>query len=339
MPDTLRSEEDFLALIDECFPTAHPDLAIPRGDDCALVRSPADLLISTDIFLENVHFRRSYFSAGDIGHKALAVNLSDMAAMGGRPLTFSLGLTTPPGLPRSFFAELFAAMAGLADQHGAFLSGGDLSRGDALSLCITILGTPAPGGQVLRRGQCRPGDLLLVLGRPGLARAGLLALEADPADAARDFPTAVAAHLRPRALVDEGLKLAALPGVRGAMDVSDGLARDLPRFLGPKLGACLALPPHFLHPEIEIFCRKTGVLPDKTGASPASPGVLPAETFALLGGEDYALLAAVDPDHAPAVLAALPRALPIGQVAAKPDLILHGQPLNLAGFDHFSNGN
>jgi thiamine-monophosphate kinase len=324
MPDTLRSEEDFLALIDECFPTAHPDLTVPRGDDCALMRSPADLLISTDIFLEHVHFRRTYFSAGDIGHKALAVNLSDIAAMGGQPLSFSLGLTVPPGLPRGYFREMFSAMAELAGQHGVFLSGGDLSKGEALSLCITILGRPAPGGAVLRRGQCRPGDLLLVLGKPGLARAGLLALEADPAAAARDYPAATAAHLRPLARVDEGLRLAALPGVRGAMDVSDGLARDLPRFLGPDLGACLALPPHFLHPEVEAFCttRACG----------------PAEHFALLGGEDYALLAAVEPAAAPAVLTALPRALPIGQAAAKPGLVLNGQPLGLAGFDHFSTG-
>jgi thiamine-monophosphate kinase len=329
MPDLLHSEEDFLALIDQCFPTAHPDLLLPRGDDCALVRCPGELLLSTDIFREHVHFRRSYFSAGDIGHKALAVNLSDIAAMGGKPLSFSLGLTAPPGLPRKFFREMFAAMAELAGRHGVFLSGGDLSRGESLALCITILGRPGPGGAVLRRGRCRPGDLLLALGRPGLARAGLLALEADPAAAARDFPTAVAAHLRPRALVDEGLRLAALPGVRGAMDVSDGLARDLPRFLsspgGPDLGACLALPPHFVHPEVAAFC--------------AASGQASAERFALLGGEDYALLAAVDPAAAPAVLAALPRTLPFGQVSPNPGLILSGQPLDLAGFDHFSNGN
>ena len=324
MPDTLHSEEDFLALIDQCFPTAHPDLLVPRGDDCALVAAPGELLVSTDIFREHIHFRRSYFSAGDIGHKALAVNLSDIAAMGGQPLCFSLGLTTLPGLPRAFFAEMFAAMAELAGRHGVFLTGGDLSRGDSLALCITILGRPAPGGVVLRRGRCRPGDLLLVLGRPGLARAGLLALEADPAAARRDYPAAVSAHLRPLARVDEGLKLAALPGVRGAMDVSDGLARDLPRFLGPGLGACLALPPHFVHPEVEAFC--------------AASGCGPAGQFALLGGEDYALLAAVDPAAAPAVLTALPRALPIGQAAAKPGLVLAGEPLRLVGFDHFSTG-
>lgn len=326
MADTLRSEEDFLALIDACFPTAHPDLLVPRGDDCALARPPAEMLVSTDIFLERVHFRRSYFSPGDIGHKALAVNLSDIAAMGGEPWCFSLGLTAPPGLPRAYFAELFTAMAELARQHGVFLSGGDLSRGEALSLCITVLGRPAPGGRVLRRGQCRPGDLLLVLGRIGLARAGLLALEAGGPAAAQEFPAAVAAHLRPAALVAEGRKLAATAGVRGAMDVSDGLVRDLPRFLsspgGPGLGACLALPPHCLHPEVDVFCRKTGVLS--------------AETFAMLGGEDYALLAAVDPAAAPAVLAALPRALPIGQVKAGPGLILSGAALDLAGFDHFS---
>jgi len=325
MPQPLRSEEDFLALIDACFPTAHPDLAIPRGDDCALIRTPGDLLISTDLFLEHMHFRRSYFSAGDIGHKALAVNISDIAAMGGKPHSFSLSLAAPPGLSRSFFAEMFAAMAELAGQHGVFLSGGDLSRGKTLGLCITILGLPAPGGQVLLRGRCRPGDVLLVLGKPGLARAGLLALEADPRAARRDYPAAVAAHLRPQARVDEGLKLASLPGVRGAMDVSDGLARDLPRFLGPGLGACLALPPHFVHPEVAAFCAARGL---------GSP-----DHFALLGGEDYALLAAVDPAHAPAVLTALPRALPFGQVTAKPGLVLSGQPLDLAGFDHFSEGN
>ena len=90
---TPRSEDDILALLAEHFPVLHPDLLVGRGDDCAVLRPGGPLAVTCDVFVEDVHFRRRYFSAADIGHKALAVNLSDVASAGARPTGFMLGLT------------------------------------------------------------------------------------------------------------------------------------------------------------------------------------------------------------------------------------------------------
>ena len=88
----IRSEDDFLLLVDRYFPNTHPHLALGRGDDCAELLCPPRMALSTDLFLEDIHFRRSYFTPEDMGHKALAVNISDLAAAGALPLGFSLGL-------------------------------------------------------------------------------------------------------------------------------------------------------------------------------------------------------------------------------------------------------
>jgi len=318
------SEQAFLALIDRHFPNAHRHMPLGRGDDCARLSCPESLVLSGDLFIENVHFRTSYFSGADIGHKALAVNISDIAAMGCRPLGFSLGLMVPPATPEGpgdFWDDLFSGMAALAARFDLPLTGGDLSAAPMLGLNITIWGEPGPDGRVLERRQCRPGDTLFVVGAFGLVRAGLLALEERGPDAERDFPAAVGAHRRPMPLVDEGLALAAIPGVRGLMDVSDGLARDLPRFLGPDLGAAVDIPEAALHPETVAYARA---------------GNLDPAAFAFLGGEDYALLACAAPEAAATVLRSVPGAVRLGDVTAAGGITLNGAPAPAAGFDHFA---
>ena len=315
----LRSEDDFLALIDRCFPNAGPGILTGRGDDCAVLEVPGTICLTTDLFLEGTHFRLDYFSPGDVGHKALAVNLSDIAGMGARPLGFSLGLMVPPGLDQGFFEELFAAMAALAERSGCPLTGGDLSRADRLGLSITAWGGSP---RFLARGSCRPGDLLFTLGPLGLARTGLLALEQEGLRAAtRSFPAAVAAHLRPEVDLPAALTLSQSPAVQGLMDVSDGLARDLPRFLGPELGLEVALLAADLPPEVTAWAQRTGSDPFE---------------FALLGGEDYALLGAASPQGFPALQAALPGLTRLGKVLDTPGLWRDGERLALAGFDHFT---
>lgn len=325
------SEDEFLALVDAAFARDHPHMLLGRGDDCALLRCPARLTMTTDLFLEDVHFRRSYFTPQEIGHKALAVNLSDLAAMGSRPLGFSLGLAAPAELDTAFIAGLLGGMAALARRFDTALTGGDVSRCATLSLSITAWGEPGPA--VLRRGRAEPGDMLFTVGPVGLARAGLLALEARGRDAAAEFPEACAAHLMPEPLVDQGLALAELAGqgaaVRGAMDVSDGLAIDLPRFLSRTGGQGLNdaplgadLDPAEPHAEVLRFCAASGEDP---------------ALFALAGGEDYALLGAAAPGAMDAVLAALPGAAVLGRVTAEPGLRLRGRPLRAKGYDHFSS--
>src|SRR6056297_3491168 len=146
----VHSEDDFLSLIDRYFPNDSKSMQVGRGDDCAVVTVPGRICVTTDLFLEDIHFRRAYFGPGDIGHKSLAVNISDIAAMGGRPLGFSVGLTVPPGLDGGFWEAFMAGMADLAARHDLVLTGGDLSRGERLGVCVTVWGD-VPKRLMLRR--------------------------------------------------------------------------------------------------------------------------------------------------------------------------------------------
>ncbi|MDD4951173.1 MAG: thiamine-phosphate kinase [Desulfovibrionaceae bacterium] len=316
----LDSEERFLALIDRHFPTAHPDLALGRGDDCAVLLCPDKVCLSTDLLIEGVHFRRSYFRPEDIGHKALAANLSDLAAMGASPMGFALELMVPEGLGQRFWDRLLSGMAALAREFDLPLAGGDLSRSPVLGLGLTIWGRAAPNGRFLARGGCCPGDALFVCGDLGLAKSGLLALERSGRRAVSRWPAAAAALLRPKPLIAHGLALAACETVRGLMDLSDGLAADLPRFLGPELGADLDIKPADLNQEVLDFARKNGLSP---------------LDLAISGGDDYALLGAAPAEGLRLVRARVPELTPIGRVSRKPGLRLAGKPIRTRGFDHF----
>ncbi|WP_462325714.1 thiamine-phosphate kinase [Desulfoplanes sp.] len=310
----LHSEQDFITLIDRYFPNDR--LSLGRGDDCAVFSCPDSLCVTTDLFVEDVHFRRSYFSPQDIGHKSLAVNLSDLASMGAVPLGFSLALVAPRGVPVSFWEGFFQGMAGLAGKYDIALTGGDLSDGDKISVGITAWGAPA--GKVLKRCQTRVGDTLFVIGRIGMARTGLCVLEQG--DAPGGFVECLGHHLRPDPLVDHGRILSRLPGVRGAMDVSDGLDQDLPRFLVPGQGADLFIGPDLIHDGVKRFCTNNGLNPAR---------------FCLKGGEDYALLAAIEPGFWNVLVQSLPDAWKLGTVVAG-KYSLNGQEVLLQGFDHFS---
>jgi len=317
----LDSEQAFLDLVDFCFPTRHTHMLLGRGDDCALLATPPALCLSTDLFLEHAHFKRDYFTPFDIGHKALAVNLSDLAGMGVKPLGFSLGLMAPHTLDRAFWKELFTGMAALAERYDLPLTGGDLSRAEVIGLCITVWGEPGVSGRVLRRQACLENDVLFLCGEIGMGRAGLMALEDTGRKAMKTHPKACEAHLRPQPRIIEGLALTETDGVRGAMDVSDGLAQDLPRFLGPTLGADLEIAPSMLHPEVLAYCESAELDP---------------VDFAMLGGEDFCLLGVVSSDDWDELVKKLPLAHLIGQVRKEPGLRLNGKPFTLAGFDHFA---
>ncbi|SBV90959.1 Thiamine-monophosphate kinase [uncultured delta proteobacterium] len=329
----IASEDDFLALIASKFPNEHASLVLGRGDDCAEIACPPQMAVSTDLFVEDIHFRRAYFTPFETGYKAMAVNISDMAAAGAKPLGVSVGLITPVPFPREEAEGILDGMLHAARQHDIALTGGDLSRGEKLAFCVTIWGAPAipatSGPRFLRRGPVAPGDALFACGTLGLARAGLFLLEERGRRAESDFPAACAAHLMPVPQVRAGLVLAGIPGCR-LMDVSDGLARDLPRMLaahGTDCGAAITLPEAFLHPETSAFARAIGENPAR---------------FAFLGGEDYALLGACPPgslDRAAASIRDLPGDVPfllLGTVTEKKGIMLNGERLADAGFDHFS---
>jgi thiamine-monophosphate kinase len=301
--------------LDRFFPKQGPGVLLGRGDDAAVLSAEQPLCVSTDLFVEDVHFRQKYFSPADIGHKSLAVNLSDLAAMGAKPTAFTLCLTIACPRPLRWWEELFQGMAECAEKYGVILAGGDLSQGPCLCLAATVWG---PCQRPLIRGRAQARDLIFVCGSIGLARAGLMLLEAGRQDHA--WPRLVQAHLRPTPLVDQGRILADINRRLSLMDISDGLVRDLPRLLGPGLGAELTLTPADLDPDLVNFCRTENIDP---------------VVHALMGGEDYGLVGTIEPEGLEKLESRLDVQI-IGRVKTGPGLVVNNSPANLRGFDHFA---
>lgn len=330
---SVPSEDGILACLGRHFPNTHPSLLLGRGDDCAVLCAGQPLCVSSDLFLEDVHFRRSYFSPEELGHKALAVNVSDLAGCGAKPLAFTLSLGLPEWADMAWLEAFFSGMAALASEQRMALAGGDLSRCKSLHISATVWGESSKSGEVfLVRGGSMPGDALFVVGALGLAHVGLNMLESQGRAALEEWPAACAAHLKPEPQVSAGLMLAragrnARPPA--LMDLSDGILRDLPPLLGLSgelglrenvLGAELVLPQRLLHAEVLRYAKENGKNPVHV---------------ALLAGEDYALLGACAPDMLPALHAAIPGFMTIGTVT-EGGLSCNGESLaGLKGFDHF----
>ncbi|MDE5833784.1 MAG: thiamine-phosphate kinase [Desulfovibrio sp.] len=331
---SLLSEDATLEALARRFPNSHSRLDLCRGDDCAIFKGDRKFCVSADLFLEDVHFRRSYFSAAEIGHKALAVNISDLAACGARPTAFFLSLGFDESVGEGWLDGFFGGMAALAGKYGLVLAGGDLSRSARLVVSITVIGEALDGAGFLKRGGSMPGDAIFAVGELGLARVGLLALEREGEAARTKWPACCEAHLRPTPKVEAGLMLARAGGNArppALMDVSDGVCRDLPRLLGlsgelashsGNLGAKLEYAESWLHPEVVAYWREENENP-----------VLQT----LIGGEDYALLGSCAPDMAQTLRKAIPGFRLIGKVTG--DGELRCDDVNLAGlrgFDHFA---
>jgi thiamine-monophosphate kinase len=264
-------------------PAKRADVALGIGDDAALLNVPAGqtLVVAVDTLVAGRHFLDAA-PARSVGHRALAVNLSDLAAMGATPAWATLSLTLP-AVDEAWLAEFSAGFFSLADMHHIELVGGDTTAGP-LTISVQVLGT-APPGQALRRSGARVGDRLLVSGTLGDAAAGLELLRgrADPSAAAQWL---IARHEYPTPRV--GLGLAVRPWASGAMDLSDGLVGDLKK-LADASGVCAVV-------DLDRL--------------PLSPALLsyagPSRTreMALGGGDDYELLLSVPPVRLDALRAA-----------------------------------
>jgi thiamine-monophosphate kinase len=279
--DALRSLGEF-GLIDRLAGALGTGPGVDKGvgDDAAILTTDPGrkLVVTVDVVVEGRHFTAELSDPADWGWKAVAVNLSDLAAMGAEPLALVVALTVPPGTPLETLDGLYKGMAECCERFGAPLVGGDTSAGPALSLAITALGQAA---RPVRRDGARAGDRLVVSGPLGAAAAGLALLQrGDEAAAAllERFPDLAAAHRRPWPELGAGLRLAAA-GATAMIDVSDGLAGDA------------------LH-----IAEASGLgleLPDV--AVPLAPGVAEAARLlerdplelALGGGEDFVLAAAL----------------------------------------------
>jgi thiamine-monophosphate kinase len=192
------------------------------GDDAALLAlGGPQVLVSTDMLVEGRHFRRDWSSAADIGTRAAAANLADIAAMGGLPRALLLGFGGPADVSVAWARDLGAGLAAEAATVGAVVIGGDTVAAPQVVLAITVLGEPGPGGVVTRSG-ARPGDVVAMFGRLGWAAAGLAVLRRG----FRSPRAAVAALRSPEPPYAQG-PAAALAGARAMIDVSDGLLADL----------------------------------------------------------------------------------------------------------------
>lgn len=192
------------------------------GDDAAVVATADGRVVaSTDLLVEGVHFRRDWSTAADVGVKAAAANLSDVAAMGAVPTALLVALVCPPDLPVAWAEEFTTAFDGECELVGAVLAGGDISRGPTLMIAVTALGDLQGRAAVTRSG-AEPGDVVAVTGRLGWSAAGLAVLSRG----FRSPAQAVAAHRRPTPPYGEG-PVAARCGARAMCDVSDGLVQDL----------------------------------------------------------------------------------------------------------------
>jgi len=297
---------------------------VGNGDDCAVI-APApgmQIALSTDTLVEGRHFL-STVDPARLGHKALAVNLSDLAACGARPLGFTLALTLPRVDP-AWLAGFSQGLLALADQHDCELIGGDTTAGP-LTIGITVLGEVPAGGAVLRSGAC-PGHQLWVSGQPGEARLALEAFRGTlnpPLDAAT-FEAARARMECPTPRVALGLALRGL--ATAAIDVSDGLLGDLAHLLRrSRVGV-----------QLDLLALPVSPLLQTRPAAEQLDCVL-------AGGDDYELLFTAPADQAPAVRQAAAQAgvavTCIGVIDATPGLRLQqgGQdvPNRWTSFDHF----
>lgn len=309
--------------------------ALGIGDDCAVL--PLDgarvQLVTTDLLIENIHFLRNRISAEDLGHKALAVNLSDIAAMGGAPTGAFLSVGFPPDLEVDWLDRFFAGIQTLADASACPLLGGDTTRSeDRIVINFAVLGAAARG-EVKYRSTARPGDRIAVTGDLGDSAAGLRVLLAGgPTEAAGGERRLVVAHHRPRPHLEEGQWLARREAVHAMMDVSDGIDSDLRRIMEQSgIGVAVDLDALPMSDALRTVCAARG---------------WSAADLAAAGGEDYCLLCTVEPRAFPELARAFEARFgrplhAIGTVREESALSYRfdGRPAKLAGhgFDHFTS--
>jgi thiamine-monophosphate kinase len=305
------SEHDLIAWIRGQAAT-NSQTQVGIGDDCAALRfTPGrQVLVTTDLLAEGRHFRLAETTAEAIGRKALAVNLSDIAAMAGTPVAAFVAVCLPAGSAAEVAQGLLRGMMPLAREFGVSLAGGDTnSWGDGLVVAVTLLGEATERGPVFRSG-AKPGDLIAVTGRLGGSILGR--------------------HLSPLPRIDEALKLHEVAPIHAMIDLSDGLSSDLRHILRESggLGALLEAGAIPVHADAEEMARRDG---------------LSALHHALDDGEDFELCFTAPAESFRLWKQALGddfRLHQIGTIRAEPGLFIRledgrVEPLAPGGFDHF----
>jgi thiamine-monophosphate kinase len=294
------------------------------GDDAAVIqpRMGYELAVTTDAFLENVHFLIDVHSPGDVGYKALARATSDLAAMGARPLYFFLNLALPESRTGRWFDSFLAGMARAARRFGLVLAGGDTTNRPQVAINITVIGETLPGRGILRSG-ARPGDLLCVSGRLGEAELGLRVIQ-QGWHKRPSWKRLLRKQFRPEPRLELGQWLAEKKIASSMIDTSDGLSTDLGHIceasgVGARVWAAKI-------PKVKV--------PNQLGLDPLR--------LALDGGEDYELLFTVPKRLAgriPAGIGGVPITT-IGEITRERRILLVDErgriaPLRNQGWDPF----
>lgn len=244
------------------------------GDDCAVIPQSTgkDLLVSTDLLVEKVHFLMDRISAYDLGWKSAAVNISDIAAMGGRPVATFLSIAIPKDVDDGWMDQFMKGYAAISNIFSVALLGGDTTGSpDSLCINVAVLGECEHGAALLR--SCaQPGDDICVTGNLGDSAAGLKCLLEE----IHGGENLIRAHCRPYPRVEEGLLLSKTDGVGAVMDISDGVASDIRHIMSEShVGARIDVSSLPLSAGLREICTRYGWDPVE---------------LALCGGEDYELL-------------------------------------------------
>jgi thiamine-monophosphate kinase len=306
------AELDLIDAIQRALRTSGERIVVPPGDDASVVRARPFAVTSIDTVVDGVHFELSTHSPADVGWKALATAVSDLAAMGAEPGEAYVALVLPPAFDGGL--ELVEGMEELARPCGIAIAGGDVVSGPVLTLTVSVTGWADNEQQLVRRDGARPGDLVGVTGELGGSEAGRLLLARG---VGHDDPL-VRRHLRPEPRLRAGVALAAA-GASALIDLSDGLATDA-RHVADRSG-------------VELRLRLADV--------PVAPGVERVSddppTFAASGGDDYELLVTVPPERREQAQRATPLTW-LGEVRAGAGLVVEGpdgQPVpGLRGYEH-----
>jgi thiamine-monophosphate kinase len=332
-------EDQLVAAIRKVLSANGPGVAVGIGDDAAVVKGGTvltDLVLTTDMLVEGVHFDRALSAPRDLGHKAIVVNVSDVAAMAASARYALVSLALTPEVEPAWVMELYGGMLTACDEYALSLVGGDLSRGGQVVIGVTVTGEVERGRGVLRSG-AQVGDRIVVTGFLGASAGGLVVARAPGAARVAALSTEwgrelLRAHERPVARVGEARSLAQA-GATAMMDISDGLAKDLSRLCKEsRIGARVELAEVPVAPQLEELARVIRANP---------------LTLALTGGEDYELLATLGPQSVAPARAALAERFgvplaDVGEIIEEGFLAVEPSgtevPLEPKGWDHFERG-
>jgi len=328
-------EFNFIEQITSQFSKNLPSNVEGIGDDCAIIyqENSKAKLVTTDLLIENIHFLKNDITPFDLGHKSLAVNLSDIAAMGGTPLYAFLSLALPPELETNWLKLYFDGFHQLSSEYNVHLLGGDTTKSSQdIIINIALIGEACPQ-KIKRRSQAKIGDYICVTNFLGDSGAGLdIILNKRKRSPLEN--ELVNCHYRPHAHIKEGQWLAEKNEIHAMMDVSDGISSDLKRMMEQsKCGIEIDLENLPISEKLKTYCLKHS---------------LEINQFALHSGEDYCLLFTIDSNHYERIsqnyLSQFKCPIyKIGRINSTNNFtyFLNGENVQIIyqGFDHFKQGN